>query len=224
VFHTAVTDEAQAGVALEPPHRNGSALGGGGGDGHGHDGAGGGDGAGEDGAHRSRLLRVSLLVALVVLIGLWAYALVYSVVRRDPERLSSAERTEVVQACKDATKRMLALPVVPNPPTNATVAARATAETDALERMVTKVRTIHPDRSAAATALTAWLHDWDRLLDARRTYADEVRTDRGAQIVVPNDAGSPIFVRMNKYADGKGLAECRTDQLGAERVNEVRKG
>jgi hypothetical protein len=221
VFHTAVTDEAQTGVALEPPHRNGPALGGGDGDGHGH--GGNGDGPGEEGAHRSRLLRFSLLAALVVLIGLWAYALVYSVVRRDPERLSSAERAEVIDACKGATNRMLALPVVPNPPTNATVAARASAETDALERMVAQVRTIHPDRSAAATALTAWLHDWDRLLDARRTYADEVRTDRGAKIVVPNDAGAPIFVRMNKYSDGKGLAECRTDQLGAERVNEVRK-
>jgi hypothetical protein len=214
VFHTAVTDEAQAAVALEPPHRNGDALGGGGD----------GDGPGPEGGPRSRLLRVSLLAALVVLIGLWAYALVYSVVRRDPERLSSTERAAVVKACEDASNRMLALPAVPTPPTNATVAARASAETDALERMVTEVRRLHPDRSAAATALTAWLHDWDRLLDARRTYADEVRTDRGAQIVVPNDAGSPIFVRMNKYADGKGLAECRTDQLGAERVNEVRKG
>src|SRR3954451_16332481 len=106
---------------------------------------------------------------------------------------------------------MLALPPVPNPPANATVAARATAETDALGRMVTDVRGLHPERSATATALSAWLRDWDKLLDARRTYADEVRTDRRAKLVVPIDAGSPIFVRMNKYADGKGLAECRTD-------------
>jgi hypothetical protein len=71
--------------------------------------------------------------------------------------------------------------------------------------------------------LRAWLDDWDKLLDARRTYAIEVLTDKTAKILVPVDAGSPIFVRMNKYADGKGLAACKTDALGAERVNEVRR-
>jgi hypothetical protein len=166
---------------------------------------------------------VSLVVALVVLVGLWAYALVYSVMRKDPERLSKSERATVLQACDRAANQMRALPPVPNPPTNATVSARAGAETDVLARMVAAGRRVRPARSAASVALRAWLDDWNALLHARRTYESAVRTDKGAQLVTPVDAGGPIFVRMNKYSESKGLEDCSVETLGATSVNALRK-
>jgi hypothetical protein len=172
---------------------------------------------------RSRGMRIALVTALVVLIGLWAYALVYSLFRRDPERFTTAERTSVLEACETAFEDLHGLPPVEAPPTNESVAARATAETQVFEQMLTNIRAIDPERKDAAVALDAWLDDWGQLLDARRLYAQEVRTDRDAELVIPVDAGSPIFVRMNEYAESKGLAPCQTEALGAEKVFAVRR-
>jgi hypothetical protein len=172
---------------------------------------------------RSRGTRNALVVALVVLIGLWAYALVYSLFRRDPERFTAAERTTVLEACEDAFAALHDLPPVDDPPTNETVAARAAGETGVFERMLATIRAVDPERADSGVALDAWLDDWDLLLDARREYAREVLTDRSADLVVPVDAGSPIFVRMNEYAESKGLTACKTDALGAENVYAVRR-
>jgi hypothetical protein len=171
----------------------------------------------------SRLLRYSLLAALAIMVGLWAYALTYSMTRRDPERFTSDERAAVRHACEDAVTRLRALPPLEAPPTNASVAARTAAETDEFERMVAELREVRPQRGDAATALHEWLDDWDLLLNARRVYADEVKTDKSAKIVVPVLDGSPIFVRMNNYTESKGVIECKTDALGAERVYAFRK-
>ncbi len=210
-----MTGQPATALAVEPPHRNGGSPGD---PGHGGGGDGGGDGRG-----RSRLLRRSLVGALVVLVGLWAYALVYSVTRKDPERLTSAERHAALDACRQAAADMRSLPTVPTPPTNATVSARAEGETDVLARMVSTLRRLEPDREAARQALDAWLDDWDIMLRARRTYARDVLHDKGAKLVTPVDAGAPIFVRMNKYSDSKGLADCSVEALGATAVNALRK-
>jgi hypothetical protein len=202
--------EPRGGLALEPPHRNGGTGGP----------ADGGDGS--EHAPRSRATRIALVAALVVLLGMWAYALVYSVTRKDPERLTNAQRHQVLDACDRAADDMRALPVVPEPPTNATVSARATAETDVLAHMVATLRHMEPSRAAARQALDAWLDDWDIMLHARRTYAQEVLHDKGAKLVTPVDAGAPIFVRMNKYTDSKGLPDCDVEALGVTSVDAVR--
>jgi hypothetical protein len=196
------------GVAGAPPQHNGAGR-------HGSD--------GDDDRPPSRLLRISLLAALVVLAGLWAYALVYSVTRRDPERLSAHDRQAVSQACRQAANGLRNLAPLPNPPTNATVSARAASETKVLERMVNRARQVHPARNASRVALTGWLDDWDTLLDARDTYAREVVNDKGVELVIPSVNGSPIYVRMDKYATGKGLDACRVDALGATNVYAFRK-
>jgi hypothetical protein len=168
---------------------------------------------------RSLRMKIALLAAAVVVVGLWTWALVFSVVRKDPERLTSAEHTAVVQACKTAAATERALPAVPNPPTNASVAARANGETAALGKMVAELRAIHPQRAPAAEALSKWLDDWDALLGARRAYGAAVVTDRGAELVIPAVKGTAITVRMNNYAESKSVEDCDTTALGAENVN-----
>jgi hypothetical protein len=200
----AVGDEPRTGVALDAPHSNGA------------------EPAGRARRGSSRGLRIALLGALVVMIGLWAYALVYSINRRDPERLSDGERRALQQACDNAADAMRALPPVEDPPDSERVSARASDETEAFEQMLADARAIRPERDDAATALDAWIDDWESLLDARRQYADEVLTDKSVDIEIPVDAGSPIFVRMNEYAESKGAQQCTTEALGAEHVNRIR--
>ncbi|MCU1426814.1 MAG: hypothetical protein JWL83_814 [Actinomycetia bacterium] len=208
----AMTDERQAGVALGTPHANGAAR------------------VGvvveEEREPRSRATRIALLAALVVVIGLWGFALVYSVVRKDPERLTTAEHSTIVQSCKTAVARMLELPAVRAPggvpPTKAAVAARTAGETAVLTRMIAELRQVHPQRAATAEALGKWLDDWDSIIVARHAYALQVLTSRTAELVIPADRGVAISVRMNNYAKSKFLVDdCGTTTLGAENVNAV---
>jgi hypothetical protein len=215
VCNDLVTDQEHAGVGLEPPHRNGS-------------------GAhppmsplppgayvvedDEDGGG-SRTLRIALIVGLVVLAGMWAYALVYSMTRRDPERLATAERDRVEQTCASAITRLRALPEVSDPPTLDSVLQRTKGENAELTTMVDSLRDIHIEHGDARTAYRAWLHSWDTLLASREHYEQQVQVDRGADLIIPVEDGTPITVRMNKYTDGKGLPSCNTTALGAEYVN-----
>jgi hypothetical protein len=174
-----------------------------------------------EGGGGSRGLRIALVVGLVLLAGMWAYALFYSMTRRDPVRLSRAEHDRVEQTCSDTIDRLRALPKVSKPPTLSAVVERTKAENDVLAGMVASLRKVDVQRADAHTAYVAWLHSWDQLLTARQHYEQQVEVDRGAELVIPIDQGTPITVKMNKYTDGKGLPSCNTTALGAEYVNAV---
>jgi hypothetical protein len=180
---------------------------------------------GDEQRERSRGTRWALVGLALIVAGLWGWALVYSVIRKDPERLSAAEHGRIEQVCTTTIKRLRALPPVSSPPTNAKVAQRARAETGELTRMVADLRAVHPQRAAAAQALSKWLDDWDSLLAVRHAYAREVAArGRKAEIVIPAANGTAITVRMNRYAESKSIEDCDTTALGAENVNSLAKG
>src|SRR5262249_29191355 len=139
---------------------------------------------------RSRKVRIAIGATAVIVALLWAWALVYSVIRKDPERLTKAEHTQIVQACQSAQTQLKALPPVSNPPTNESVSTRAAGETQVLSNLVADLRTMHPQRGATAEALSKWLDDWDSILRVRRLYANQVLVDRHAELVLPVDTGA----------------------------------
>src|SRR4051812_36245422 len=105
-----MSDQDAARVAMDPPHPNGS---GGSGAALLADTGPDAEGSGDDGG--SRVLRIALIAGLIVLAGMWAYALIYSLTRQDPERLADAERVQAEHTCATALTAMRALPVVKSP-------------------------------------------------------------------------------------------------------------
>jgi hypothetical protein len=169
---------------------------------------------------RSPLLIASLVLALLVIAGLWGYAIWYSVEGPDPERITPAEAKTIDNECLATLTRIRGLPKLAIPPNDASVAARARGETDALVAMVHNLRGVHPKQHGGATAFTGWLNDWESIIKARRGYEQNVRP--GEQLVLPLAKGQPLTIRMNNFAESHAFSDCDTTALGAENVDAIR--
>jgi len=161
---------------------------------------------------------------LVVFLGLWAFAITYSVTAggRSPERLDDPTARVVETACVGAQHALSALPQVSAKAAAPARATLITREDAILTSMVDDLRAVHPDQKTPATALTDWLADWQRLITARQTYATDLGTDgNNARFVEPATAGvDPIVDKMNDWIleQGTRTDACNTGQLQAEVV------
>jgi hypothetical protein len=162
--------------------------------------------------------------AMVVFLGAWAIALVYSVTAasKSPERLNTHDAAVAETACRDAQRAMAALPAVGiHSPINAR-ADRVASEDRVLTAMIDRMRQLRPTSSAPKIALNAWLDDWQHLVDARQHYSNDLRTlGVNARFVEPATAGiQPIADKMNDWILEQGTRSdsCNTGQLQAEVV------
>jgi hypothetical protein len=196
-------------AAHEAPHTNGAVV--------------------TTGSTRTRTIRRRIfVVALILFLGVWAVALVYSVTAggRSPERLTDTDAHNIATACIDAQHSLSALPQVGNHPTAAERATRVAGEDEILTTMIERMRTVRPVQSTPATALTGWLGDWQRLVTARDNYASDLRTKgASARFVEPATAGvDPIADKMNNWTLEQGTRTdvCNTGELQAEVVDGTR--
>ncbi|MGO9873580.1 MAG: hypothetical protein ACLPVY_07245 [Acidimicrobiia bacterium] len=172
---------------------------------------------------KASLTRRRLIVGgLVVFLGLWAFAITYSVTAggRSPERLDDPTARVVETACVGAQHTLSALPQVSAKAPAPARATLITREDAILTTMVDHLRAVHPNQKTPATALTDWLGDWERLITARQDYANDLRTDgNNARFVEPATAGvDPIVDKMNDWIleQGTRTDACNTGQLQAE--------
>ena len=176
-------------------------------------------------AEAKRKNRRRLLIGVaVVFIGAWAVALTYSVTAggRSPERLGDADAKVAEQACLEAQQAMTALPGVTTHSSPTARADRVASEDASLQKMIDTIRAVRPTADAPRTALTAWLDDWQQLVDARQHYSHDVRTlGARARFVEPAAVGiQPIADKMNDWIleQGTRTDDCNTGRLQAEVV------
>jgi hypothetical protein len=84
---------------------------------------------------------------------------------------------------------------------------------------------VAPTDADGAAALSGWLDDWDVLLAAREHHADEQRAGDTSGFDIPAErpgSSKPVTVRMNEYAEMKGLERCTTSALRAEVTDQPR--
>jgi len=189
----------------EPPHTNGAVT--------------------TSGITKSRKLRRRLLLgALVVFVGLWAFALTYSVTAggRSPERLDNTTASAVENSCRDALQRLEAVPQLGDRPSFTQRAARLSAEDAIFTQMINKMERLQPSQATPATALKAWLHDWQRMVAARQNYAHDLRTKgRSAVFKEPGIGIEAIPNKMNNWPleQGTRTDTCNTGVLQLEQVD-----
>lgn len=189
--------------APEAPHRNGAVT--------------------TSGITRTRRIRRRIFIGvLVVFVGLWAFALTYSVTAggRSPERLDDPTARTVEQACLDAQHQLGALPQVGEKAAVPARADRLDHEDAILGAMVTRLAALHPKQKTPAIALTGWLGDWKHLIAARDHYVSDLRRiGNDARFIEPATAGvDPIVDKMNNWIleQGTRTNACNTGQLQAE--------
>lgn len=149
----------------------------------------------------------------------WAVALVYSVTRDEPEPLDDASRALLSRAClgaHDALRSLGELPIGATPEDAGELARR---ESRVYDELVAAMRTASPTDPEGAEALDGWLADWDRLLAARETHTEELLRGDTSGFDLPAEregSSKPITVRMDEYAELKGLEECTPTVLRVE--------
>jgi hypothetical protein len=168
-------------------------------------------------------------IGLALFVVAWIVAITYSVTAggTSPERLDDTNARTVESNCLAAQRALARVPQVAQPTTPAETATRLDRENVILGRMVDRQRAVHPAGKAPATALRAWLGDWQRLVAARDHYAGDLRTKgRDARFIEPAYKGvDPIADKMNNWIleQGTRTNTCNTDALQAEVVNGLRK-
>ena len=180
------------------------------------------------GLTKTRSIRRRLILgALVVFVGLWAFALTYSVTAggRSPERLDNANARVVETACRDAQRGLEALHQLGARPSFAQRADRIAAEDAIFTDMIGKLKRIHPGQRTPATALGAWLHDWQRMVTARQNYVRDLRTLGTAAVFrEPGYGIEAVPNKMNNWPleQGTRTDTCNTGVLQLEVVDGAR--
>lgn len=101
----------------------------------------------------------------------------------------------ITQECAVMTATVESMPVAGSPRQRAAILAD---QDQAVEQMVQAIRLVDPDVRAADKPTDQWLHDWDRLIDARQSYAVLIQHGYQQTLRIPRDAdGDPIYKRMN---------------------------
>jgi len=199
----------------EPPHPNGSPNG------------------STNGGRRGRrphapweFLILALLVALVCIGIVLAWTLVGS---HSPERVDEAAASQVAAACDHAQSQLKALPNA-NPVQGADRVARIRAENTVFRDLVTRFAEVHPEKPTPATALQKWTADWQRMIDARAKYADDLAaaaaTGAKVRFITPAvNAIKPVTEVMDGFVreNHPNLDACFTQALQLDTVEGPRK-
>jgi hypothetical protein len=166
---------------------------------------------------------------LALFVVAWIGALTYSVTAggTSPERLDDPTARTVESNCESAQRALGEVPQLGEHSTVADTATRLDRENRILTGMVHRQLAVHPAKKTPATALRAWLGDWQRLITAREHYANELRTKgRDARFIEPAYKGvDPIADKMNDWIleQGTRTNTCNTDALQGEVVNGPRR-
>jgi hypothetical protein len=191
---------------LEPPHRNGAVT--------------------TSGVTKRRATRRKITgILFAVFIVAWIIALVYSVTAggTSPERLDDAAAKTVEANCRAAQRALSHLPQLRDTATPGDRATRLDRENAILAAMVKQQRAVRPTHHTPTVAITGWLDDWQRMINARIHFAQDLRTKgTEARFTEPAYKGvDPIADKMNDWIleQGTRTDACNTNALQAEVVN-----
>lgn len=108
----------------------------------------------------------------------------------DPEVMSAVD-----DECRSMTSTVEGLPLAGGPGEQA---RRIIDQNDAVEQMVEAIRELGSDVLARDRPTQEWLADWDRLVEARATFARDLATETRATLDVPRVDGQSITDRMDE--------------------------
>jgi hypothetical protein len=104
-------------------------------------------------------------------------------------------RTVIGHECRIMTETIESMPVDGTPRQQVAILAD---QNQAVEQMLEAVRMVDDSTRAADKPTDQWLADWDRLIQARESYAELLERGRRPNLRIPRDAdGEYIFKRMN---------------------------
>lgn len=168
---------------------------------------------GPDAPAKSKLGRALVTLAVVGMLGMWGYVLylAFGPGQADsPDRLDDPAFAVAAQArCDRALDRISELQPAPDAPDARTRAGTLDLANDDLADMLSDLRAIVP-AGEDGVLVSRWLTDWDIYLRDRRDYADELRKDPDARLLVSPKKGQQITEFLDQFAKDNTMPACST--------------
>lgn len=113
-----------------------------------------------------------------------------------PGLIDDTELTSYIEdECALMTDEVESMPRAGSPKVRAATIAD---QNDAVEDMLLAIRDLGPEVIDADPPTDEWLADWDRLVEAREAFAENVLDGSVRPLKIPNDEdGDEIYLRMN---------------------------
>ncbi len=166
----------------------------------------------ETAPRRRSPLRVLLYVAVALVVAMWVYVIVLAVRGREdsPDRLEDRAFAALAQErCDEALHEVAALPSAAEVPS-------ASARADIIDEANRIFGAMLDDLSAAAPdgeegeVVEAWLADWRTYVDDRSDFADALREDPEAQLLVTARLGEQVTEYIDAFAADNDMPACAT--------------
>ncbi len=156
--------------------------------------------------------RVATVVAVLVMVGFWAWIIAGGPAKQNPDRLDDrayVERSSV--RCRALLDDLAVLP-------NATKVTSAGERADVLDQanvllsaMVDDLEADAPRTGDDASSVKGWLKDWRTYISNREDYAAQLRIDKNARFLLDaNEAGDPVDRPIEIFADLNEMPDCAT--------------
>lgn len=161
----------------------------------------------------SRFGKRLAVAAVVLMVGMWGYVvyLAFGPGRADsPDKLDDPGFAIAAQArCDQALDRIAQLQQAAQSP-NATARADTLDQADAhLADMLADLEAIRPD-GEDGVLVGRWLADWQVYLQDRVDYAERLRTDEDARLLVTRKENSQITEFLDQFAKDNDMPACST--------------
>ena len=161
---------------------------------------------------RARTARVLALLAVLVIAGLWGWALFFPPSETPPATLKDRNFPEAAEAiCTKAAEQLSIFPksyATPNPIERAEVVAK----TDViLYAMLDQLKGVAlPSDANEASNITEWLGDWRIYVGDRETYAAALKNDPDARFYVSVKEKQQITKPIDFFATMNKMYNCVT--------------
>lgn len=150
------------------------------------------------------------IVAMFASFGVWGYIFSGAADREPPDLLSDKVWTAEAEAlCLDAVADVAELPSAQNAADPAERSSQIRASTSRFQTMVDEIRQLSPEGERDTQITTAWLDDWQVLIDDRFRYADRIVQDPDQPFTITDTGVSErLDKRITRFANTNEMYSC----------------
>lgn len=163
-------------------------------------------------AMRWTIGRVATVVAVLAMVGFWAWIFAGGPQKENPDRLD--DRAFVARTEKRCRALRSDLKALPNAAVLTDAADRAELLDDAnalVTGMVDEIEADAPERGEDAASVSGWITDWRLYLADRADYADRLRRDPEAQLLLSrSELGDSVDKTIEIFAQVNDMRDCAT--------------
>jgi hypothetical protein len=149
----------------------------------------------------SRIGRWLAILVVAAIVLMWLYVFTGAAAENPPDQLNDTEFALTAEArCAQAVEDLSALPPAGEAETAADRAAVLDEADTILLAMVDDLAAIDVDNDRDRELIDLWIADWRTYLEDRGQYAEALRVDEDAELLITARGGRQITLTIDRFA------------------------